>query len=292
MERELLSQFVRKKETASNRLKRHARILMATILLVTGLRGSAGAKEEQNADPHQPVPRWRTEYPSAQDLLQSVQDAIPKESMEIKARINARSTQEREGSKVYAEVLLHSGAGLYSAVYTIVDAFGGTMEQLIVNREPDKPPRYRFRMGDPLQDADLPNLFSHIKSTDITWVDLSLSFLWWPGGETVGSEKIRNRFCYIIEMPVPDDGTSEVSALRLWIDPRIPMLIQAEGYDQDGNRTRRLRVDSFKKVQGIWLIKDINVQRFQSGGRSNLRITDLKVLMDQDEEAVTAPTAL
>jgi len=291
MEREMLSQFVRQKETASNRPKWHAWIWMAAILLVTGLGGNAGA-EEQNVDPYQPVPRWRTDYPTAQNLLQSVQDAIPKESMEIKARINARSTKEREGSKVYAEVLLHSGAGLYSAVYTIVDAFGGMMEQLIVNREPDQPPRYRYRMGDPLQDAELPNLFDHIKSTDITWVDLSLSFLWWPDGETVGSEKIRNRFCYIIEMPVPEDGTSEVAALRLWIDPKIPMLIQAEGYDADGNLTRRLRVDSFKKVNGIWLIKDINVQRFNSGGRSNLRITDMKVLMDQDEEAVTAPTVL
>lgn len=291
MERELLAQFVGQKDTASNQPKWRVWICMATILLVTGTSGLAELKE-QNADPNQPVPRWRKDYPSAQDLLQSVQDAIPKESMEIKATINARATKEREGSKVYVEVLLHSGAELYSAVYTVVDAFGGTMEQLLINREPDQPPRYRFRAGDPLEDAEVPDLLSHIKSTDITWVDLSLSFLWWPDGETVGSEKIRNRFCYIIEMPVPDDGTSEVAALRIWIDPRIPMLIQAEGYDQDGNRTRRLRVDSFKKVNGIWLIKDINVQRFDSGGRSKLRITDLKVLMDQDEEAVTGPTVL
>ncbi len=293
MERELLMNETEGKKKGGNQLKRGSWRFMAMILTVASASGTAMA-EQDPVDPHQPVPRWRTSLEPADDLLRLVRDAIPRESMEIKARIRARSTQERGGSTVYAEVLLHSATGLPSAVYTVADAFGGSVEQLIVNRDPDQPPNYRYRAGDPLKEGDVPDLFSRIKSTDLTWVDLSLSYLWWPGGETIGAETIRNRFCYIIEMPAPGDGTSDVSVFRLWVDPKIPMLIQAEGYNADGDRTRRLRVDSFKKVSGIWLVKDINVQRFGAdGGRSNLRFMDLKVLKNkEEEEATTAPAAL
>jgi hypothetical protein len=241
-------------------------------------------------DLHQPVPRSRTEIPAAEELLEAVRSAMPRQDMQIQARIKAHEHNGRPSRTIYAEVLLHTGAGLYSAIYTIADAFGTPLEQLMISREPDRAPHYRYRKGDPLEDTTLPDLYGHICQTDLTWIDLSLSFLWWPDGETIATEKVRGRSCYVMELPAPDDGSSELAAVRLWVDSEIPMLLKAEAFNPMGERVRKLTVESFKKVNGVWFIKDINVYSYPAGAKTTMRVNDLKVLDDVEFEGITSST--
>lgn len=250
--------------------------------------GMAGETDED--DLNAPVPRWRVEYPAAEELLERVREAIPTQAMQIQARIRTRERDGRASRTIYAEVLLHTEAGVYSAMYTIADAFGTPCEQLVIGREPDRAPQYRYRVGDPLADAHVPDLYQRIRETDLTWIDLSLSFLWWPAGETIGAEKVRGRFCYVIELPVPEDESSDLAAVRLWVDPKIPMLLRAEAYNGEGERIRKLTVESFKKVDGVWFIKDINVYSYPAGSRTTMRVTSLRVLEEAGVEAVTSST--
>jgi len=191
--------------------------------------------------------------------------------------------------RINAEVQLNPDAGIYSAMYTITDAYGGSREQLIVEREPDRSPHYRYRRGDPLRDADVPNLYNRVKETDLTWLDLGFSYLWWPEGETTGTERIRGRFCYMVELPAPYDDAGDFAYVKLWIDPKINMLLQAEAYDVIGDRVRRMSIESFKKIDGVWFIKDIDIYTYPERSRTSMRVHALHTLApDKKNEVPTS----
>ena len=120
---------------------------LSLLLVAVSAAGSDGL-----GDLNEPVPMWSTNYPDASRLLEQVVAAIPDTSMQIRATITAKTRTGKVGRRVYAEVLMHSDAGLYSAMYTLRDALGGSLEQLAVSREPERAPLYQYRRGEPLPD--------------------------------------------------------------------------------------------------------------------------------------------
>jgi hypothetical protein len=264
---------------------------LAAVLAMSWMAIAAGAAQVESHEREEldePVPMWR--LPEAAEVLANVIAGFPRVPMQIQATIKTRKQGGPIDKVVNAEVLLNSEAGLYSAMYTITDAFGGTPEQLIVEREPDLPPRYRYRVGEPLHDADVPGLFQRVKETDLTWLDLGLSYLWWPDGETIGTDRIRGRFCYMVEIPAPHDYAGDFEFVRLWIDPKINMLLQAEAYNVLGEKIRRMSIDSFKKIDGVWFIKDIDLYTYPERDRTTMRVQSLRSLIGEVEEPVTTST--
>ena len=66
--------------------------------------------------------------------------------------------------------------------------------------------RFSFAQGDPPEAAPLPDLFGPIAGTEISWMELSFSFFWWPEPQIVGTEKVANRWeCQIIEIACPPE---------------------------------------------------------------------------------------
>ena len=273
---------------------------LAAVLGVMWSGGPAFGGEEAAGEPaeveaaserdelNEPVPLWR--LPEAATVLSDVIAGFPDVPMQIVATIKTRKQGGPIERVVNAEVLLNTEAGLYSAMYTITDAFGGSPEQLTVEREPDRAPRYRYRVGQPLHDATVPSLFEQVKETDLTWLDLGLSYLWWPDGETTGTDRIRGRFCYVVEIPAPHDYAGDFEFVRLWIDPKINMLLQAEAYNVLGERIRRLSVESFKKIDGVWFIKDIDLFTYPERNRTTLRVQRLRALVGGGEDEITTST--
>ena len=114
----------------------------------------------------------------------------------------------------------------------------------------------RMEAGSPASagasDACVPGL-------DVSWTDLSLGFLWWPGGVTEQEEIKLGRVCYVVRVPAPALG-SPYAAVRLWIDAKESALLQADGLDERGERIRRLAVRSLRKSDdGTWMIKDFEL---------------------------------
>ncbi len=166
--------------------------------------------------------------------------------------------------------------------YTLRDAFGSTLEQLTMTRDSSNKAGFAYARGCPLKPAPCPSLFDAIQGTDVSWVDLTLAFLWWPGGKLAGEEKIRGHLCDIVELPAPADRTdgadegSPYSRVRLWIDRKHCMLLQAEGYDRGGQALRRLWAKGFKKINGRWMIKEMEIQSYPVRHRTKLRIHDVR----------------
>ncbi|MCX7591341.1 MAG: outer membrane lipoprotein-sorting protein, partial [Kiritimatiellae bacterium] len=175
--------------------------------------------------------------------------------------------------------------------YTLFDGLGRTTEQLTISRERSSAPTFSYARGDPLVPAELPDLYSPVQASDFSWMDLSLSFLWWPEGTVIGTGEIRGRNCHLVELKNPDGsitadpsraekpssrGSVSYAKVILWIDRQFPMLLQAEGYDREGRLVRKLWIKSLKKVDERWMVKDMEVQQYLSPHRTRICVRDVK----------------
>jgi hypothetical protein len=215
------------------------------------------------------------ELPAAEDLLRGCIGALPDVPLLVKGELVSRAPGGDVERKLNVEMTLDWRASPSTARYTTRDAFGHGLEHLSITWNPGQPPEYRFFTGEPLQAAPLPELSDPIGGTDISWQDLSLSFLWWPGGKTVGAEEIRSRACYVVELPA-----SHI-AVRLCIDPQIPVMLRAETWEPAAGAgkmelRRRMDVKGFKKINDRWVIHDVEVQSFPSRHKTSLRVRDVQ----------------
>jgi hypothetical protein len=154
---------------------------------------------------------------------------------------------------------------------------------MTVRRAAGGAPGFVYAIGDPPAPAKTPGLFDSVQGTDVSWTDLSLSFLWWRNGSVVATNDVRGRRCYVVEAPAPPSAARETApgetapyrSVRLWIDAEIRMLLQAEGLNASGRTVRRLWVKSFRKVNDTWMIKDLEVQEANSGRRTKLVVLEV-----------------
>ena len=68
------------------------------------------------------------------------------------------------------------------------------------------------------------------------------------------------------------------------------MLLQAEAYNVLGEKIRRMSIDSFKKIDGVWFIKDIDLYTYPERDRTTMRVRSLRSLIGEVEEPVTTST--
>ena len=186
-------------------------------------------------------------YPPAQELLDTVTASLPAVPVLVKAQIQSRNAGGEVERSFGADMRLDWHGRPPSAKYTIRDAFGDTLEGLNIVWPEAGPREFRYFKGDPPVAAKLENLYGAIQGTDIGWMDLSLSYLWWRGGKTVGAEKIKGRYCYIVDLRAPAGEAGEYAGVRLWIDPQIRILLQAAAYDAAGPACENARGEKLQE---------------------------------------------
>lgn len=247
---------------------------VCVVLAVSGHGAQHGAPPEESGDDDRPPPI------TGAGLLQAVTARLPGDSLRIHGDIAVRRRRGVVIKRLTFHALLDLGGTPALAQYSIMDAFGRDLERLTVVRRPGSNPHLTYAAGDPLETQPAPSMSAAIQRTDIHWMDLTLSFLWWPGGVLTGTETIRGRPCHIVEVGNPHAGAgtgdqaSYCAAARLWIDERLLMLLQAELLDANRRPIRRLWVDSFKKIDNRWMIKDMEVEAEPATHRTKLTIRE------------------
>ena len=257
-------------------------VFFAAIVFLSALsclagRADVNAPQAKNMD---------SQLPSAEDILMKARMRIPGEPLLIKGRLLTGKRLGTLEKAFYLEAVLKLGSKPVSAQYTLRDIFGTPIKRLTIVRRPNEAPEFHYETGHPLQPTSTPDLHCAIEGTNITWSDLSLSFLWWQSGTTIGSEKCRGRSCVILEFTSEDRNLSEEShgpgsktgtcpTVRLWIDEKLFMLIQMEEYDAHAKRQRRLSVKKLKKIDDLWMVKEMEIRSYPSKHRTVLRIDDI-----------------
>jgi hypothetical protein len=166
------------------------------------------------------------------------------------------------------------------ATYVILDRFGTEQERLQVRWPPAGPPEWTRHTGGvagPVAGAD-----RRVAGLDLYWTDLSLSFLWWPDAEWIGSERVRGRFCHVLELPAPEGDDGPYSRVRLWVDPEARLLLQADGFDHDDRHVRRLQVTSLRKIDEIWMVQNLDLFHPATRERVTLRVREVERVADTE----------
>jgi len=212
----------------------------------------------------------------ASALLEPVIASLPDIPLVVQGEIQKRSEDGDIQKKYSVEMVLDWKADIPTARYTIRDAFGGPLQHFAITWTTPEEPEYRYLEGSPLRAAPLPPLNGMIQDTDISWIDLSLSFLWWTGGVERGEDEVRGRACRIIDLAAPPARVEAFDGVRLWVDKKAGMVLRAEGYDDKGMLIRRMDVKSFKKINGRWVIKDIDFESLPARTKSTLLVRQVE----------------
>lgn len=236
---------------------------LGRAIAVAVMLGTAHCASALNSDPA---------FPAADGLLAAVRARFPQEPVGIHGQLIVRSPRISDRIRLNVDVTLDWGTAPTLSSYTVRDYFGAPLSRLTVRREASGEPRYAFSSGAELTNAVLPDLASSIRDTDISWLDLSLAYLWWPGGETVGVESVLGQRCYIIYLEAPQRAQSGYSNVKLWISVKSMMLLRAEAYDANDALVRRVALKSFKKIDDQWVAKRVDVTSHPSGHRTRLLV--------------------
>ena len=243
--------------------------------------------EQSEAD--ELVSMWVVHYPEADALLEQVLSTLPRLPIRLEGELRTKPAGDTYQSVARVTMQLNAEGQQGSAVYDVTDMFGSQPQRLIVQRS-HAGQRLAYKEGEPPVAAPFPGLSHTIRNSDLTWGDLTLSFLWWEGGKTVGREKVRGRSCYVVELPAPADLAGSVRSMKVWIDPKIGMLLRADSLDADGQRIRSFSVKKFRKIDDVWMVSDIHARSFLHAGASSLLIHAVSVDPGGDTGTLPATT--
>jgi len=247
---------------------RHAFTALALVFLIVGSVIADG-------------PATTNQPSSVKEILDSVLAQMPHDPVLITGRLSVRDRGQTILFSYKMEMQLQVDDENLAGSYTLSTHSGTSLERFLVSRSAGQPPKYEYAVGDPLRPAPPPDVFTTIRDTGVTWSDLALPFLWWRDGVIVGSGSVKGRECFIIDVKPPAAETKTPVVARVWIDQKYRMLLQAEEHAPDGKILRRLTVQSFKKINDEWMIKDIVVEgsaALPQGYKSILTIQDMRSL--------------
>jgi hypothetical protein len=105
---------------------------------------------------------------------------------------------------------------------------------------------------------------SKVRGTELTYEDLALKFLYWPQPRLLGSENVRTRSCWMLELK-PPNKQSQYSRVVLWVDKASGALMRLEGYDWKSQLTKRFEVVSAQKIEDRWFLKQMRIETLQPG---------------------------
>ena len=119
-----------------------------------------------------------------------------------------------------------------------------------------------------------------VMDTDVTWLDLSMDYLWWKNprfeAEREG-ESVHGQKCSVILVD-PPDAAAGIRSVRLWADKKNGCLLQAEELDAEGKPVRRLWGTRVKKFDGRWMANVLETETLGSGRRTKITVEGLKEL--------------
>lgn len=111
------------------------------------------------------------------------------------------------------------------------------------------------------------HLHDQVRDTGVSYQDLSLGFLYWPRPVLQGEETVKTRSCWKIDLQAPSDEPL-YGVARVWIDKESGAILRIEGYDKKGLLLRRFEIVSAQKLDDLWMLRQMRIERFTPGNSS------------------------
>lgn len=216
------------------------------------------------------IPQVSADTPDAQAILR--QARINQISQE--ARLTARL--RGKGRPVPFEIRLENGEVRYlfsEPDEEIVLRLGDERTELLVRKDGKESPVEGAAGA------------QSVRGSRLSYEDLALRFLYWPGAKYLGRDSLRTRSAHRIELH-PHRKDSVYGAVRVWVDDASGALLRIEGYNWDGKIEKRFEVISARKIQGQWFLRTMRIETFDpaTGKVRDRMYLDITGLPEGEEE--------
>ena len=199
---------------------------------------------------------------SAAQVLANCQAMLPTRPVELKGAIVLRNRKGIVRSEYGYRLVLDRSKTPAEVDLTICERGGTNVLKHVTLKRPGTIPE------------------GNVMDTDVTWLDLSLDYLWWRNpryeAEREG-ESVHGQKCSVILVD-PPDAASGIKAVRLWADKKNGCLMQAETLDENGRSVRRLWGTRVKKFGERWMANVLETETLGSGRRTKITVEELKEL--------------
>ena len=215
---------------------------------------------------------------TAAQTLNACSQIIPSDRLLLKGTLTVRKLRGIVLAEQPFKLLMDWGAKMPTAEVLLLDTEGTSLVQrAVLTRPPGQPAQIKLYEGPEQKPVDAPSYAGRIRGTDMTWMDLTLDFLWWKEvrfDDTPRGDSHNGRDCDIL-VTVPPAPIPGCSAVRVWVDRQLRCVMQAEQLDPQGNPVRKMWVQRVKKMDDRWMIRDMQIETLNSGHRTQLFVDDI-----------------
>jgi len=103
------------------------------------------------------------------------------------------------------------------------------------------------------------------------WVaDLGLEFLAWPGQRILRKEIRRGQSCSVLESTNPNPEPGTYVRVLSWVDIDTGGIVNADAFGNERRPIKEFAAKSFKKIEGRWELKEIEMYDRRSNSRTTL----------------------
>ena len=207
-------------------------------------------------------PAAQAAEPTAADVLSNCQAMLPTRPVELTGNIVLRNRKGIVRSEYSYTLVLDRSRTPAEISVEIRERDGTNVLKRVTLKRPGPIPE------------------GHVMDTDVTWLDLSMDYLWWKNprfeAEREG-ESVHGQKCSVILVD-PPDAAAGLHSVRLWADKKNGCLLQAEQLDAEGRPVRRLWGTRVKKFDGRWMANVLETETLGSGRRTKITVDGLKEL--------------
>jgi len=215
---------------------------------------------------------------SAGQILSACTQLIPTDRLLLKGTLTVRKLRGVVLAEEPFKLLMDWGANPPTAEVLLLDRAGTSLvERAVLTRLAGKPAQIKLFSGPEQKPVESPSYAGRIRGTDMTWMDLTLDFLWWKDvrfDDVPRGESYNGRDCDIL-VTVPPAPIPGCSAVRVWVDRQLKCVMQAQQLDPQGNPVRKMWVQRVKKMDDRWMIRDMEIETLNSGHRTRLSVDDV-----------------
>jgi hypothetical protein len=188
-------------------------------------------------------PAWGQTFPDANELLANVRLRQSQQQIDLRGQL-------RQEEKIVPFHLVQNGP--------LIRYIFNNPDETLQLRIGDKDSRLVeiTRSGS----EKITRLNEPVRGTAITYEDLALKFLYWPNARVIGSDFIRTRNCWKVQLQAPA-GDPQYGSILLWVDKDSGALMRMEGYDSTGKLIKRFEVVSAQKIEERWYLKQMRVEK-------------------------------
>ena len=169
-----------------------------------------------------------------------------------------------------------TGASNWKVVYHIAGSDELPVEKLTVIHSPGRPSQFLFGRASNRQEPLIENpltteqLCTPLAGSDFWFLDLALDFLHWPEQNIIKSELRKSRTCHVLESANPHPVAGGYTLVRSWVDKETGGLLMAEAYDQNKKLLKEFSVRSFKKVDSVWQLQEMEIRDVTTKSRTRI----------------------